>query len=189
MGGGRTAAINHPLCVTVIFAPVLTFAHPPSQSVALVRLGPSWFGLVYPFTEGKRTNLMLSVLDHGATFPWLGAISALVDIPPKTVAKKSIWTKKTTSNDAKAKGGASVGPPEPSYAVDRAAASPVVRTPKQIQTDLQKILRLGGKLPNKREQCAYLFVSDSPRMHVYGSNQHPSLTHALPLATCGVQRV
>jgi hypothetical protein len=33
--------------------------------VALVRLGPSWFGLLCPFTEGKRTNLMLSVLDHG----------------------------------------------------------------------------------------------------------------------------
>jgi hypothetical protein len=81
-----------------------------------------------------------------ASFPWLGAISSLVDPPQKSAAKKSIWVKKTTSSDAKVKGGASVGPPEPSYAVDRAAASPVVKTQKEIQKGLERILRLGAGL-------------------------------------------
>ena len=121
--------------------------------VALVRLGPSWFGFVCPFTEGKRTNMMLSVLDHGATFPWLGSIASLVDAPQINVKRKSIWVRASSKDgDSKAGGGSSkAGPAEPSYATGRSLTSPAVRNPKQLQLDLQRVLRLAGSLPNKRD--------------------------------------
>ena len=121
--------------------------------VALVRLGPSWFGFVCPFTEGKRTNMMLSVLDHGASFPWLGSIASLVNAPQINVKRKSIWVRSSSKDgDSKSGGGSSkVGPAEPSYAIDRSLTSPAVRNPKQLQLDLQRVLRLAGVLPNKRD--------------------------------------
>lgn len=115
--------------------------------VAVVRLGPSWFGLVAPYAEGRRLNLMLSVLDHEATVPWLGSIAAIVDTrqAPK---KKSIWVRRAADSES-AHRGANSSPIEPSYASDRSLTSPTVRSAKQLQLDLQRVLRLGRGLPAK----------------------------------------
>ena len=77
--------------------------------------------------------------------PWLGDLAALVE----TKRKKSIWVRGGGADKGAAKKQA--GPPEPSYAVNRVLATPVVRTAKQIQLDLQRVFRLARALPSKRD--------------------------------------
>jgi hypothetical protein len=103
------------------------------QLVAVVRLGPEWFGLLSVATTGKRSNLILSVLEHGANIPWLGPIASLVEKPPeKKKKKKSVWSKDKLG----AKAASEQAAIEPSYATERLKSNPHIRSAESLQQDL-----------------------------------------------------
>lgn len=100
---------------------------------ALVLLNQNWFGFLYSYADNKKkSNLMLMVLKPGPdVIPWLGDLRLL-----------------TTANDQSAEiGNFPVKPDKRSYSQN------CVSWIRQagLQSDIQKVLRHGKKLPEKTQ--------------------------------------
>lgn len=109
--------------------------------VALVQLGPAWFGMLYSQADSKKkSNLMMSVFEPGFdTLPWLGKFTQLG--PISDFAENPYGEDDTRT-------------PFPMIpATKRSYAQNVVVWIKQggLQTDVQKILRNARKLPEKTQ--------------------------------------
>eukprot|EP00039_Didymoeca_costata_P006359 m.89517 g.89517 ORF g.89517 m.89517 type:complete len:727 (-) comp13226_c0_seq4:53-2233(-) len=128
------------------FRRLLFLALESDNLIAVARLAPSWFALVHPSSEGKKQNLMISVLDHGANIPWLGDLASIVDAKPKT--QVSIWLQKKGSEDSQNEILLPQDPP--SYVSFSESACPTVRSSKQLQQDIARVLRLAATAESKR---------------------------------------
>lgn len=109
--------------------------------VALVQLGPEWFGMLYSQADSKKkSNLMMSVFDPGAEpLPWLGKISHL---GPVSEAAENPYGE----DDSK-----SPFPVQPQVKRSYAQNVTVWIKASGLQTDVQKILRNARKLPDKTQ--------------------------------------
>uniref|UniRef100_A0A671V5J5 Integrator complex subunit 14 n=1 Tax=Sparus aurata TaxID=8175 RepID=A0A671V5J5_SPAAU len=109
--------------------------------VALVQLGPEWYGMLYSQADSKKkSNLMLSVFDPGAEpLPWLGKISHL---GPVSEAAENPYGE----DDNK-----SPFPVQPQVKRSYAQNVTVWIKASGLQTDVQKILRNARKLPDKTQ--------------------------------------
>ncbi|MBN3281478.1 INT14 protein, partial [Polyodon spathula] len=109
--------------------------------VALVQLGPDWYGMLYSQADSKKkSNLMMSLFEPGPeTLPWLGKISQL---GPISDAKENPYGE----DDSK-----SPFPLQPKNKRSYAQNVTVWIKPSGLQTDVQKILRNARKLPEKTQ--------------------------------------
>lgn len=101
--------------------------------VALCRLGPEWYGMLYSWADSKKkSNLMLSTFEPGLdAVPWLGPLDRLG--PQALLAAHE-----------------EAGPPAPRDRHSYAHSSSVVWIRQSdLQADVQKILRHARKLPEK----------------------------------------
>ena len=114
--------------------------------------------------------MMLSVLDHGAVIPWLGAIAKIIDAP--LAKKKSIWSRPAAGDaaDTAAGGAAASKLHEPSYALERAFGSPVHTLAASIRTT---------------QRWGFRVESPTPRaIHPFPPSAiHPSIPQAQPFNT------
>ncbi|KAG5839540.1 hypothetical protein ANANG_G00206040 [Anguilla anguilla] len=114
--------------------------------VALVQLGPDWYGMLYSQADSKKkSNLMMSLFDPGSEpLPWLGKISQL---GPTSDAKENPYGEDDTKSPF---------PLQPkskrSYAQNVTVwIKPSGLQHAVLQTDVQKILRNARKLPEKTQ--------------------------------------
>ncbi|KAL4641975.1 von Willebrand factor A domain-containing protein 9 [Arapaima gigas] len=109
--------------------------------VALVQLGPDWFGMLYSQADSKKkSNLMMSLFEPGPEpLPWLGKICQL---GPTSDAKENPYGE----DDSK-----SPFPLQPKNKRSYAQNVTVWIKPSGLQTDVQKILRNARKLPEKTQ--------------------------------------
>uniref|UniRef100_A0A8C4DUH4 von Willebrand factor A domain-containing protein 9 n=1 Tax=Dicentrarchus labrax TaxID=13489 RepID=A0A8C4DUH4_DICLA len=109
--------------------------------VALVQLGPEWYGMLYSQADSKKkSNLMMSLFDPGPEpLPWLGKISHL---GPISEAAENPYGE----DDSK-----SPFPVQPSVKRSYAQNVTVWIKASGLQTDVQKILRNARKLPDKTQ--------------------------------------
>ncbi|XP_049579752.1 integrator complex subunit 14 [Syngnathus scovelli] len=107
--------------------------------VALVQLGPEWFGMLYSQADSKKkSNLMMSLFEPGTEpLPWLGKISHL---GPISEAAENPYGE----DDSK-----SPFPVQPPVKRSYAQNVTVWIKASGLQTDVQKILRNARKLPDK----------------------------------------
>ncbi|XP_053282498.1 integrator complex subunit 14 [Pleuronectes platessa] len=108
--------------------------------VALVQLGPEWYGMLYSQADSKKkSNLMMSLFEPGSEpLPWLGKISYL---GPISEAPENPY-----GEDDK-----SPFPVQPSAKRSYAQNVTVWIKASGLQTDVQKILRNARKLPDKTQ--------------------------------------
>lgn len=110
--------------------------------VALTKVGPDWYGLLYSWADSKKkSNLMLSLLEPGQEpINWLGPINNLApisDFPDPPYGEDDNKT------------------PFPVRPLDKrsyAQSCVVWIKPSGLQSDLQKVLRHARKLPEKQQQ-------------------------------------
>ncbi|XP_018619445.2 integrator complex subunit 14 [Scleropages formosus] len=109
--------------------------------VALVQLGPEWYGMLYSQADSKKkSNLMMSLFEPGPEpLPWLGKVSQL---GPTSDAKENPYGE----DDSK-----SPFPLQPKSKRSYAQNVTVWIKPSGLQTDVQKILRNARKLPEKTQ--------------------------------------
>lgn len=109
--------------------------------VALVQLGPEWFGMLYSQADSKKkSNLMMSVFDFGPEpLPWLGKVSQL---GPISDALENPYGE----DDSR-----SPFPVQPKNKRSYAQNVTVWIKASGLQTDVQKILRNARKLPEKTQ--------------------------------------
>ncbi|MCJ8733312.1 hypothetical protein PDJAM_G00221820 [Pangasius djambal] len=109
--------------------------------VALVQLGPDWFGMLYSQADSKKkSNLMMSIYEPGPEpLPWLGKISQL---GPISDAPENPYGE----DDSK-----SPFPVLPKSKRSYAQNVTVWIKASGLQTDVQKILRNARKLPEKTQ--------------------------------------
>lgn len=109
--------------------------------VAVVQLGPEWFGMLYSQADSKKkSNLMLSVFDPGPQpLPWLGKMSHLGP------------TSEATENPFGEDDSKSPFPVQPQVKRSYAQNITVWIKASGLQTDVQKILRNARKLPDKTQ--------------------------------------
>ncbi|XP_016406093.1 von Willebrand factor A domain-containing protein 9-like [Sinocyclocheilus rhinocerous] len=109
--------------------------------VALVQLGPDWFGMLYSQADSKKkSNLMMSLFEPGSEpLPWLGRISQL---GPASDAAENPYGE----DDSK-----SPFPIQPKNKRSYAQNVTVWIKASGLQTDVQKILRNARKLPEKTQ--------------------------------------
>ncbi|CAL1595818.1 unnamed protein product [Knipowitschia caucasica] len=109
--------------------------------VALVQLGPEWFGMLYSQADSKKkSNLMMSVFEPGPEpLPWLGKFSHL---GPISEAPENPYGE----DDSK-----SPFPVQPPVKRSYAQNVTVWIKASGLQTDVQKILRNARKLPDKTQ--------------------------------------
>lgn len=109
--------------------------------VALVQLGPEWYGMLYSQADSKKkSNLMMSLFDPGpGPLPWLGKISHL---GPISEAADNPYGE----DDSK-----SPFPVQPQVKRSYAQNVTVWIKASGLQTDVQKILRNARKLPDKTQ--------------------------------------
>ncbi|XP_060891426.1 integrator complex subunit 14 [Labrus mixtus] len=109
--------------------------------VALVQLGPEWYGMLYSQADSKKkSNLMMSLFEPGPDpLPWLGKISHL---GPISEAAENPYGE----DDSK-----SPFPVQPSAKRSYAQNVTVWIKASGLQTDVQKILRNARKLPDKTQ--------------------------------------
>uniref|UniRef100_A0A3Q2NXC9 Integrator complex subunit 14 n=1 Tax=Fundulus heteroclitus TaxID=8078 RepID=A0A3Q2NXC9_FUNHE len=109
--------------------------------VALVQLGPEWFGMLYSQADSKKkSNLMMSLFEPGPDpLPWLGKISHL---GPVSEAAENPYGE----DDSK-----SPFPVQPQVKRSYAQNVTVWIKASGLQTDVQKILRNARKLPDKTQ--------------------------------------
>ncbi|KAF4091587.1 hypothetical protein AMELA_G00038630 [Ameiurus melas] len=109
--------------------------------VALVQLGPDWFGMLYSQADSKKkSNLMMSLFEPGPEpLPWLGKISQL---GPISDAPENPYGE----DDSK-----SPFPVLPKSKRSYAQNVTVWIKASGLQTDVQKILRNARKLPEKTQ--------------------------------------
>uniref|UniRef100_A0AAR2KGH9 Integrator complex subunit 14 n=1 Tax=Pygocentrus nattereri TaxID=42514 RepID=A0AAR2KGH9_PYGNA len=109
--------------------------------VALVQLGPDWYGMLYSQADSKKkSNLMMSLFEPGPEpLPWLGKISQL---GPISDALENPYGE----DDSK-----SPFPVQPKNKRSYAQNVTVWIKASGLQTDVQKILRNARKLPEKTQ--------------------------------------
>uniref|UniRef100_A0A3Q2DCD8 Integrator complex subunit 14 n=1 Tax=Cyprinodon variegatus TaxID=28743 RepID=A0A3Q2DCD8_CYPVA len=109
--------------------------------VALVQLGPEWFGMLYSQADSKKkSNLMMSLFEPGPNpLPWLGKITHL---GPVSEAAENPYGE----DDSK-----SPFPVQPQVKRSYAQNVTVWIKASGLQTDVQKILRNARKLPDKTQ--------------------------------------
>uniref|UniRef100_A0AAQ5YGQ3 von Willebrand factor A domain-containing protein 9 n=1 Tax=Amphiprion ocellaris TaxID=80972 RepID=A0AAQ5YGQ3_AMPOC len=109
--------------------------------VALVQLGPEWYGMLYSQADSKKkSNLMMSLFEPGPEpLPWLGKISYL---GPISEAAENPYGE----DDSK-----SPFPLQPQVKRSYAQNVTVWIKASGLQTDVQKILRNARKLPDKTQ--------------------------------------
>ncbi|XP_071354331.1 integrator complex subunit 14 [Trachinotus anak] len=109
--------------------------------VALVQLGPEWYGMLYSQADSKKkSNLMMSLFEPGSEpLPWLGKISHL---GPISEAAENPYGE----DDSK-----SPFPVQPQVKRSYAQNVTVWIKASGLQTDVQKILRNARKLPDKTQ--------------------------------------
>ncbi|XP_077424923.1 integrator complex subunit 14 [Vanacampus margaritifer] len=109
--------------------------------VALVQLGPEWFGMLYSQADSKKkSNLMMSLFEPGTEpLPWLGKISHLGPIS------------ETVENPYGEDDSKSPFPLQPPVKRSYAQNVTVWIKASGLQTDVQKILRNARKLPDKTQ--------------------------------------
>uniref|UniRef100_A0A4W3K1T3 Integrator complex subunit 14 n=1 Tax=Callorhinchus milii TaxID=7868 RepID=A0A4W3K1T3_CALMI len=109
--------------------------------VAIVQLGPDWYGMLYSQADSKKkSNLMMSLFEPGPEpLPWLGRISQL---GPILDAAENPYGE----DDSK-----SPFPLQPRTKRSYAQNVTVWIKPSGLQTDVQKILRNARKLPEKTQ--------------------------------------
>uniref|UniRef100_A0A667Y2U9 Integrator complex subunit 14 n=1 Tax=Myripristis murdjan TaxID=586833 RepID=A0A667Y2U9_9TELE len=109
--------------------------------VALVQLGPDWYGMLYSQADSKKkSNLMMSLFEPGPEpLPWLGRISHL---GPISEAAENPYGE----DDSK-----SPFPVQPQIKRSYAQNVTVWIKASGLQTDVQKILRNARKLPDKTQ--------------------------------------
>uniref|UniRef100_A0AAY4D908 Integrator complex subunit 14 n=1 Tax=Denticeps clupeoides TaxID=299321 RepID=A0AAY4D908_9TELE len=109
--------------------------------VALVQLGPEWYGMLYSQADSKKkSNLMMSLFEPGPEpLPWLGKISQL---GPISDAAENPYGE----DDSK-----SPFPLQPKNKRSYAQNVTVWIKANGLQTDVQKILRNARKLPEKTQ--------------------------------------
>uniref|UniRef100_A0A3P8VDB0 Integrator complex subunit 14 n=1 Tax=Cynoglossus semilaevis TaxID=244447 RepID=A0A3P8VDB0_CYNSE len=109
--------------------------------VALVQLGPEWYGMLYSQADSKKkSNLMMSLFEPGSEpLPWLGKISQL---GPISEAAENPYGE----DDSK-----SPFPVQPQVKRSYAQNVTVWIKASGLQTDVQKILRNARKLPDKTQ--------------------------------------
>ncbi|XP_069480343.1 integrator complex subunit 14 [Ambystoma mexicanum] len=109
--------------------------------VAIVQLGPEWYGMLYSQADSKKkSNLMMSLYNVGIEpLPWLGKIWQL---GPISDAKENPYG----DDDNK-----SPFPLQPNAKRSYAQNVTVWIKPSGLQTDVQKILRNARKLPEKTQ--------------------------------------
>ncbi|XP_061531911.1 integrator complex subunit 14 isoform X1 [Phycodurus eques] len=109
--------------------------------VALVQLGPEWFGMLYSQADSKKkSNLMMSLFEPSTEpLPWLGKISHL---GPISEAAENPYGE----DDSK-----SPFPVQPPVKRSYAQNVTVWIKASGLQTDVQKILRNARKLPDKTQ--------------------------------------
>ncbi|XP_043933919.1 integrator complex subunit 14 isoform X2 [Protopterus annectens] len=107
--------------------------------VAIVHLGPDWFGMLYSQADSKKkSSLMMSLFEPGLdSVPWVGKLSYL---GPISDAKENPYGE----DDSK-----SPFPLQPKSKRSYAQNVTVWIKPSGLQTDVQKILRNARKLPEK----------------------------------------
>jgi len=117
--------------------------------------------------------MMLSVLDHGAVIPWLGAIAKIIDAP--LAKKKSIWSRPAAGDaaDTAAGGAAASKLHEPSYALERAFGSPVHTLAASIRTTQRWGFRVESPTPPRHPSLPSLH---HPSINTTGS----TFQHVLP---------
>uniref|UniRef100_A0AAZ3S1J1 Integrator complex subunit 14 n=1 Tax=Oncorhynchus tshawytscha TaxID=74940 RepID=A0AAZ3S1J1_ONCTS len=109
--------------------------------VALVQLGPEWYGMLYSQADSKKkSNLMMSLFEPGPEpLPWLGKVSQL---GPISDAAENPYGE----DDSK-----SPFPLQPKIKRSYAQNVTVWIKASGLQTDVQKILRNARKLPEKTQ--------------------------------------
>ncbi|KAG7276263.1 hypothetical protein CRUP_018645 [Coryphaenoides rupestris] len=109
--------------------------------VALVQLGPEWYGMLYSQADSKKkSNLMMSLFEPGPEpLPWLGKVSQL---GPISEAAENPYGE----DDSK-----SPFPVQPQIKRSYAQNVTVWIKASGLQTDVQKILRNARKLPEKTQ--------------------------------------
>lgn len=109
--------------------------------VALVQLGPEWYGMLYSQADSKKkSNLMMSLFEPGPEpLPWLGKNSQL---GPISEALENPYGE----DDSK-----SPFPLQPKIKRSYAQNVTVWIKASGLQTDVQKILRNARKLPEKTQ--------------------------------------
>ncbi|XP_041705910.1 integrator complex subunit 14 [Coregonus clupeaformis] len=109
--------------------------------VALVQLGPEWYGMLYSQADSKKkSNLMMSLFEPGPEpLPWLGRVSQL---GPISDAAENPYGE----DDSK-----SPFPLQPKIKRSYAQNVTVWIKASGLQTDVQKILRNARKLPEKTQ--------------------------------------
>uniref|UniRef100_A0A4W4HDL3 Integrator complex subunit 14 n=1 Tax=Electrophorus electricus TaxID=8005 RepID=A0A4W4HDL3_ELEEL len=109
--------------------------------VALVQLGPDWYGMLYSQADSKKkSNLMMSLFEPGPEpLPWLGKVSQL---GPISDAPENPYGE----DDSK-----SPFPVQPKSKRSYAQNVTVWIKASGLQTDVQKILRNARKLPEKTQ--------------------------------------
>ncbi|KAJ8344473.1 hypothetical protein SKAU_G00318020 [Synaphobranchus kaupii] len=109
--------------------------------VALVQLGPEWYGMLYSQADSKKkSNLMMSLFEPGPEpLPWLGKMSQL---GPTSDAKENPYGEDDTKSPF---------PLQPKNKRSYAQNVTVWIKPSGLQTDVQKILRNARKLPEKTQ--------------------------------------
>ncbi|XP_053128359.1 integrator complex subunit 14 isoform X3 [Hemicordylus capensis] len=109
--------------------------------VAIVQLGPEWYGMLYSQADSKKkSNLMMSLFEPGPEpLPWLGKMAQL---GPISDAKENPYGE----DDNK-----SPFPLQPKNKRSYAQNVTVWIKPNGLQTDVQKILRNARKLPEKTQ--------------------------------------
>ncbi|KAK2848065.1 hypothetical protein Q7C36_009747 [Tachysurus vachellii] len=109
--------------------------------VAIVQLGPDWYGMLYSQADSKKkSNLMMSLFEPGPEpLPWLGKISQL---GPISDAPENPYGE----DDSK-----SPFPVLPKSKRSYAQNVTVWIKASGLQTDVQKILRNARKLPEKTQ--------------------------------------
>lgn len=127
--------------------------------VAVVRLDVDWFALLHPHGEGKTTHLVLSLLHRGEQIPWFAPFKQLLE--DKKQKKKSVWVRGAATEDDSTPN-AIVDASLFSYAPSGIQGHAIVRTPKLLQLDIQRVVALGDGLPQKRS----LFFRDLNRLRV-----------------------
>ncbi|XP_067091126.1 integrator complex subunit 14 [Osmerus mordax] len=109
--------------------------------VALVQLGPEWYGMLYSQADSKKkSNLMMSLFEPGPEpLPWLGKVSQL---GPISDALENPYGE----DDSK-----SPFPVQPKIKRSYSQNVTVWIKASGLQTDVQKILRNARKLPEKTQ--------------------------------------
>uniref|UniRef100_A0A8D3BND8 von Willebrand factor A domain-containing protein 9 n=1 Tax=Scophthalmus maximus TaxID=52904 RepID=A0A8D3BND8_SCOMX len=109
--------------------------------VALVQLGPEWYGMLYSQADSKKkSNLMMSLFEPGPEpLPWLGKISYL---GPISEAAENPYGEDESKSPF---------PVQPAAKRSYAQNVTVWIKASGLQTDVQKILRNARKLPDKTQ--------------------------------------